>query len=86
MAYSSDNPSDDDSAVSLPAGESKEKSKVIRLKGKEKILNAIAGNPFVTIKELARITGLSASGVEKNLRLLRESGIVRHIPPDNGGH
>ena len=85
-ANSSDNPSDDDSVVSLPAGESKEKSKVIRLKGKEKILNAIAGNPFVTIKELARLTGLSTSGVEKNLRLLRESGIVQHIPPDTGGH
>ena len=36
--------------------------------------------------ELARVTGLSAKGVEKNIRILREEDIIRRVGPDNGGH
>ena len=53
-------------------GESREKSREktseSREKSREKIVVAIRENPNITMAELARATGLSAKGVEKNIR------------------
>lgn len=62
---------------------SKKKSKG---KSKEKILQIIANNPYVTTRELSEITGLSIAGIEKNMRQLKEKGLIRRIGPDKGGH
>ena len=62
---------------------SKEKSKG---KSKEKILQAIANNPYITTAELSQLMGLSISGIEKNLRQLREQNKLKRIGPDKGGH
>ena len=63
--------------------ESREKS---REKSKEKILFALSDNPKATTTDLIAATGLSTSGVEKNLRELKASGRIRRIGPDKGGH
>lgn len=62
---------------------SKKKSKG---ESKEKILQIIANNPYVTIRELSEITGLSIAGIEKNMRQLKEKGLIRRIGSDKGGH
>lgn len=62
---------------------SKEKGKE---KSKEKILQIIANNPYVTTKELSEIIGLSIAGIEKNMRQMKEKGLIRRIGPDKGGH
>ena len=46
----------------------------------------IRSNPNVTMAELAKATGLSAKGVEKNIRILREENVIRRVGPDKGGH
>lgn len=43
-------------------------------------------NPNVTIKELQDITGLSESGVKKNIRQLRQEGAVSRVGGAKGGH
>ena len=62
---------------------SKEKGKE---KSKEKILSYLSANPGATTDELVEITGLSISGVEKNIRELKVSGRLKRIGPDKGGH
>ena len=65
---------------------SREKTGGSREKSREKILVAIKENSDITIAELARVTGLSAKGVEKNIRILREENVIRRVGPDKGGH
>lgn len=71
----------DDTLKSKEKG--KEKSKE---KSKEKILQIIANNPYVTTKELSEIIGLSIAGIEKNMRQMKEKGLIRRIGPDKGGY
>lgn len=52
----------------------------------QKILHVIQKDPFVTIKELQEMTGLSESGVKKNIRQLPEAGLIHHVGGDKGGH
>ena len=59
--------------------ESKEKSK-------EKILALLSVNPHATTADLISETGLSVSGVEKNIRELKAVGRLRRVGPDKGGH
>lgn len=61
----------------------KEKSKE---KSKEKLLSILSASPNATTADLVSATGLSTSGVEKNLRELKASGKLRRIGPDRGGH
>ena len=46
---------------------------------KEKIISAIRNNPNVTINQLTVITGLSEPGVKKNLKHLKDAGIIARI-------
>ncbi len=55
-------------------------------KTSEKILRLIAENPQVTIAELARLTGLAARTIERNLKGLQDRGRLQRIGPDKGGH
>ena len=63
----------------LESQKSKEKSK-------EKILQAIEKNPYITTSELSQLIGLSISGIEKNLRQLKEQNKIKRIGADKGGH
>ena len=62
---------------------SKEKGKE---KSKEKILALLSANPHATTADLLAETGLSVSGVEKNIRELKAAGRLRRVGPDKGGH
>ena len=62
---------------------SKEKGKE---KSKEKILALLSANPHATTADLIAETGLSVSGVEKNIRELKAAGRLRRVGPDKGGH
>ena len=55
-------------------------------KSKEKILRLLSESPRLTAEELGHLTGLSLSGVERNLRELKKSGSLRRVGPDKGGH
>lgn len=45
----------------------------------DKIRNAIAENPYVTQKELQKITGLSRSGVRYIIQNMRDSGELERV-------
>ena len=55
-------------------------------KSKEKILSLLSANPHATTADLIAETGLSVSGVEKNIRELKAAGRLRRVGPDKGGH
>lgn len=55
-------------------------------KSDQKILSALRHNPFVTIRELQGVTGLSESGVKKIIRQLKAEGLIRRVGGDKGGH
>ena len=66
--------------------EMKESNQKGNHKSDQKILMAMRENPLITIKELQEITGLSESGVKKNIRQMREGGIVSRVGGAKGGH
>ena len=53
---------------------------------KEKIISAIRNNPNVTINQLMVITGLSEPGVKKNLKQLKDVGIIARIGANKNGY
>ncbi len=55
-------------------------------KSNQKIVEAMRQNPSVTIRDLQDITGLSESGVKKNIRQLRAEGIIARVGGAKGGH
>ena len=57
-----------------------------REKSREKIIVVIGENPHVTQNELADRLNISVKAIEKHLKSLRESGIIRRVGPDKGGH
>ena len=58
-----------------------------RQKTSEKIIELINADPQITAPKIAIELGISTRGVEKNLRQLREAGILRRIgSPTFGGY
>ena len=53
---------------------------------KEKIISAIRNNPNVTINQLMVITGLSEPGVKKNLKQLKDAGIIARLGANKNGY
>ena len=52
----------------------------------EKILRVIAIDPKITQKVLADKTGLSARTVSREMKALRDLGIIKRIGSDRKGH
>jgi ATP-dependent DNA helicase RecG len=50
------------------------------------ILSIIKKNPRATRNEISKKTGLSIRGVEWNLKILKDKGIVKRVGPNKGGH
>jgi len=57
-----------------------------REKTGEKILRYLAENPAATQNDIVAVIGISVKGVEWNLKTLKESGRLRRVGPDKGGH
>lgn len=63
------------------------KSSGTRQKTTEKVLEYIKNNPQITAQKIAMQLGLSTRGVEKSLRQLRDSGIIKRVgSPTFGGY
>ncbi len=56
------------------------------LKSSQKILELISVSPSITISEIADRLGMTTRGVDKNIKRLKEQGIIRRVGPDKGGH
>ena len=55
-------------------------------KSSQKILALVAQNPRVTTTEMAEILGISRRAIAKQITALKETGKLRRIGPDKGGH
>ena len=73
-----------ENAVELESSEKSSEKSVE--KSVEKIVTLIKNDPNITQKELAKQTGLSRRGVEKNISILKKSGKIKRIGPAKGGH
>jgi Predicted transcriptional regulator containing an HTH domain and an uncharacterized domain shared with the mammalian protein Schlafen len=63
-----------------------EKKTKVETKVKTKILAAIQGNPSITKVELARLCNLSLSGIEWNIRKLKERGVLERFGSTKKGY
>ena len=66
--------------------ETKEKSSERSIKSSEKILELIKKKPTMSAAEIAMEIDMSSRGVEKQIRKLREAGIIRRVGADFGGY
>lgn len=52
----------------------------------KKIYEAMLANPSVSKTELAKLLGISATAVDKNISVLKRKALVRRVGPGTGGH
>ena len=71
-----------------PETESKgsEKSSERKKKSSERILELIRQKPTISASEIAMEIDMSSRGVEKQIRKLREAGLIKRVGADFGGH
>ena len=50
------------------------------------IMREIREKPFVTASELSEMLGISLRKTQENMRKLRETGLIRRVGPNKGGH
>jgi predicted HTH transcriptional regulator len=65
---------------------SSESSSERKKKSSERILDLIKNKPTISAAEIAMEIDMSARGVEKQIRKLREAGIIKRIGADFGGY
>ena len=82
----------DESAVKMTekvvenAVESRVESRVqVTVESRVQILQLMESNPTITARKIADTLGVVLSGVEKHIKILRESGVIRHVGPNRGG-
>lgn len=51
-----------------------------------RILQLLKNNPKLSILQLSRELGISNTAIDKNLKRLKDKGLLRRIGPDKGGH
>jgi ATP-dependent DNA helicase RecG len=64
----------------------KEESSERKKKSSERILDLIKNKPKISAAEIAMEIDMSTRGVEKQIRKLREAGIIKRIGADFGGY
>lgn len=52
----------------------------------EKIIEIIKTNPEISAEKLSQEIGISSRAIEMQLSKLKESGRIKRIGPDKGGH
>lgn len=57
-----------------------------RVETRDAMLRLIKGNPSITRKELPNFLNLTVKGIDWNIKQLKNTGILRRIGPDKGGH
>jgi ATP-dependent DNA helicase RecG len=74
-------------AADISSGEVGERTgEKAREKTRDKILGLIRLNPDISMETMASSLGLTRKGVEWQIRKLKQSGILRRVGPDKGGH
>ena len=68
------------------SNESSEKSSERKKKSSERILELIRQKPTISASEIAMEIDMSSRGVEKQIRKLREAGLIKRVGADFGGH
>jgi predicted HTH transcriptional regulator len=63
-----------------------DKHDTTREKTREKILRVLASSPEISMVGLTEHLGISAKGVEWQIREMKKAGILKRIGPDKGGH
>ena len=53
---------------------------------KEKIIELLRNNPYITQKEMREALGLSQGGIEYQIRNLKQDGVIKRVGGDRGGH
>ena len=55
-------------------------------KNRQKIVNAMRGDPFITHMRLIELVGIGQTNIEKNITYLKDMGWIRRVGPAKGGH
>ncbi len=55
-------------------------------KRQKELVNIIKQNPYVSRKEITEKLGINSSAVQKHLEKLKETGLIKRVGPDKGGH
>ena len=55
-------------------------------KSSQKIIELMKENASITTQKMADFLGISRRAVAKQIAILQEKGLVRHVGPDKGGH
>lgn len=52
----------------------------------QRILALMQNNPEISIEELAEACELTRDGINYNIGVLKEKGLISRVGPDKGGH
>ena len=52
----------------------------------KRIIKLLTDNPNITSRQIAENLKMARSGISKHLHLLQESGKIKHVGPNKGGH
>ena len=50
------------------------------------IIRCLTQNPSISTHRLAELLGMSTTAMDKNIKWLKDNGIIRHVGPAKGGH
>ena len=64
----------------------KKTTKKATKKMSDKLMEIIEENPNISVKEMAKIVGLTTDGVQYHIRNMKEHGLIEHVGPDKGGY
>ena len=56
------------------------------VENQKKLLDLIMGNPYISKKEMAKRICISTTAIDKNIKTLKNKGLLRRIGPAKGGH
>lgn len=82
----SENSSEIQSKSSEKVGLSSEKNSKKTVSSSKKILELIRHKPAISAAEIAMEIDMSSRGVEKQIKKLREAGIIKRVGADRGGY
>jgi ATP-dependent DNA helicase RecG len=56
------------------------------VESQKKMVQLINLNPNITINDMASILGISTTAIDKNIKILKDKGIIRRVGGDKGGY
>ena len=86
MCSESSETTNESSETHLESSERTTKSSERKRKSSERILDLIKNKPTISAAEIAMEIDMSSRGVEKQIKKLREAGVIRRNGADFGGY